>query len=142
MERVVIYVGKTGLEATDYMISKFAEQYCQDNDYEIVACLSEPAQPEGVSFPMKYAFIGMAVEEDVSTIVTFSRDMIGDSDKSIIDTISMLEGYDLYVESVSGGIAECYEKMCHGNDTEEQDDPKKMAIDAVSKFYDIIRKDR
>lgn len=142
MNRVVIYIAKTGLEATDYMISKMVEQYCKDNEYEIVACLSEVAQPEGVSFPMKFAFIGMAVEEDVNTIVTFSKDMIGDSDKSIIDTIGMLNGYDLYIESVSGDMEECYEKMWNDNDTEEQDDPKSKVIEAVSKFYDIIRKDR
>ena len=65
MERAIIYYAKTGLEATDHFVPKLLEKYCQDNGYEIVAMLSEPASTEGVSFPMKYAFIGLNMEEDV-----------------------------------------------------------------------------
>ena len=67
MERAIIYYAKTGLEATDHFVPKLLEKYCQDNGYEIVAMLSEPASTEGVSFPMKYAFIGLNMEEDVNT---------------------------------------------------------------------------
>ena len=66
MERAIIYYAKTGLEATDHFVPKLLEKYCQDNGYEIVAMLSEPASTEGVSFPMKYAFIGLNMEEDVT----------------------------------------------------------------------------
>ena len=68
MERAIIYYAKTGLEATDHFVPKLLEKYCQDNGYEIVAMLSEPASTEGVSFPMKYAIIGLNMEEDVNTI--------------------------------------------------------------------------
>lgn len=70
MERAIIYYAKTGLEATDHFVPKLLEKYCQDNGYEIVAMLSEPASTEGVSFPMKYAIIGLNMEEDVNTIIT------------------------------------------------------------------------
>ena len=63
MERAIIYYAKTGLEATDHFVPKLLEKYCQDNGYEIVAMLSEPASTEGVSFPMKYAFIGLNMEK-------------------------------------------------------------------------------
>ena len=63
MERAIIYYAKTGLEATDHFVPKLLEKYCQDNGYEIVAMLSEPASTEGVSFPMKYAIIGLNMEE-------------------------------------------------------------------------------
>lgn len=63
------------------------EKYCQDNGYEIVAMLSEPASTEGVSFPMKYAIIGLNMEEDVNTIITLSKDMIGATDETVIDTL-------------------------------------------------------
>ncbi len=59
MERAIIYCAKTGLEATDHFVPELLEKYCKDNGYEIVAMLSEPASTEGVSFPMKYAFIGL-----------------------------------------------------------------------------------
>ena len=67
MERAIIYYAKTGLEATDHFVPKLLEKYCQDNGYEIVAMLSEPASTKGVPFPMKYAFIGLNMEEDVNT---------------------------------------------------------------------------
>ena len=67
MERAIIYCAKTGLEATDHFVPELLEKYCKDNGYEIVAMLSEPASTEGVSFPMKYAFIGLNMEEDVNT---------------------------------------------------------------------------
>ena len=73
MERAIIYYAKTGLEATDHFVPKLLEKYCQDNGYEIVAMLSEPASTEGVSFPMKYAIIGLNMEEDVNTIITLFK---------------------------------------------------------------------
>ena len=73
MERAIIYCAKTGLEATDHFVPKLLEKYCKDNGYEIVAMLSEPASTEGVSFPMKYAIIGLNMEEDVNTIITLSN---------------------------------------------------------------------
>ena len=84
MERAIIYCAKTGLEATDHFVPKLLEKYCQDNGYEIVAMLSEPASTEGVSFPMKYAIIGLNMEEDVNTIITLSKDMIGATDSKIL----------------------------------------------------------
>lgn len=65
MERAIIYYAKTGLEATDHFVPELLEKYCKDNGYEIVAMLSEPASTEGVSFPMKYAFIGLNMEEEL-----------------------------------------------------------------------------
>lgn len=83
MERAIIYYAKTGLEATDHFVPKLLEKYCKDNGYEIVAMLSEPASTEGVSFPMKYAIIGLNMEEDVNTIITLSKDMIGATDEPV-----------------------------------------------------------
>ena len=104
MERAIIYYAKTGLEATDHFVPKLLEKYCQDNGYEIVAMLSEPASTEGVSFPMKYAFIGLNMEEDVNTIITLSKDMIGATDETVIDTLGKLSEYDIYVEDINGEL--------------------------------------
>lgn len=111
MERAIIYYAKTGLEATDHFVPKLLEKYCQDNGYEIVAMLSEPASTEGVSFPMKYAIIGLNMEEDVNTIITLSKDMIGATDETVIDTLGKLSEYDIYVEDINGELEECYEMM-------------------------------
>lgn len=89
MERAIIYYAKTGLEATDHFVPKLLEKYCQDNGYEIVAMLSEPASTEGVSFPMKYAIIGLNMEEDVNTIITLSRGidfMTAEEYRALLDT--------------------------------------------------------
>lgn len=102
MERAIIYYAKTGLEATDHFVPKLLEKYCQDNGYEIVAMLSEPASTEGVSFPMKYAIIGLNMEEDVNTIITLSKDMIGATDETVIDTLGKLSEYDIYGTGLSG----------------------------------------
>ena len=99
MERAIIYYAKTGLEATDHFVPELLEKYCKDNGYEIVAMLSEPASTEGVSFPMKYAIIGLNMEEDVNTIITLSKDMIGATDETVIDTLGKLSEYDIYVET-------------------------------------------
>ena len=111
MERAIIYYAKTGLEATDHFVPELLEKYCKDNGYEIVAMLSEPASTEGVSFPMKYAFIGLNMEEDVNTIITLSKDMIGVTDETVIDTLGKLSEYDIYVEDINGEFEECYEMM-------------------------------
>ena len=111
MERAIIYYAKTGLEATDHFVPELLEKYCKDNGYEIVAMLSEPASTEGVSFPMKYAFIGLNMEEDVNTIITLSKDMIGVTDETVIDTLGKLSEYDIYVEDINGELEECYEMM-------------------------------
>ena len=111
MERAIIYCAKTGLEATDHFVPELLEKYCKDNGYEIVAMLSEPASTEGVSFPMKYAFIGLNMEEDVNTIITLSKDMIGATDETVIDTLGKLSEYDIYVEDINGELEECYEMM-------------------------------
>lgn len=101
MERAIIYCAKTGLEATDHFVPELLEKYCKDNGYEIVAMLSEPASTEGVSFPMKYAFIGLNMEEDVNTIITLSKDMIGATDETVIDTLGKLSEYALYCKDAS-----------------------------------------
>ena len=79
MDRAIIYYAKTGLEATDHFVPKLLEKYCQDNGYEIVAMLSEPASTEGVSFPMKYAFIGLNMEEDVNIHIAKALEIISEA---------------------------------------------------------------
>ena len=60
MNRAVIYFGATGNAVADQMVMQVLEEYCALNDYDVVAVVSENARPEGMSFPMKFAFVGMA----------------------------------------------------------------------------------
>jgi len=146
MNRAIIYYAKTGLEATDYFVPKLLEKYCKENGYEIVAILSESASAEGVSFPMKYAFIGLNMEEDVDTIITISKDMIGATDEAVMDTLGMLSEYDMCVETINGDIDECYDMMYRvpeqENNTNTRADIKSLVFDTVSRFYHNIRMDR
>ena len=140
MERAIIYCAKTGLEATDHFVPELLEKYCKDNGYEIVAMLSEPASTEGVSFPMKYAFIGLNMEEDVNTIIILSKDMIGATDETVIDTLGKLSEYDIYVEDINGELEECYEMMY--KEPVQESDIRGLVLDTVSKFYHNIRDGR
>ena len=121
-------------------VPKLLEKYCQDNGYEIVAMLSEPASTEGVSFPMKYAIIGLNMEEDVNTIITLSKDMIGATDETVIDTLGKLSEYDIYVEDINGELEECYEMMY--KEPVQESDIRGLVLDTVSKFYHNIRDGR
>ena len=134
MERAIIYCAKTGLEATDHFVPELLEKYCKDNGYEIVAMLSEPASTEGVSFPMKYAIIGLNMEEDVNTIITLSKDMIGATDETVIDTLGKLS------EDINGELEECYEMMY--KEPVQESDIRGLVLDTVSKFYHNIRDGR
>ena len=75
MNKAVIYFGATGNEAADQMVMQVLEEYCTVNGYEVVAVISENARQEGMTFPMKFAFVGMAEVEDVDVVVTFMSDM-------------------------------------------------------------------
>lgn len=121
-------------------VPKLLEKYCKDNGYEIVAMLSEPASTEGVSFPMKYAIIGLNMEEDVNTIITLSKDMIGATDETVIDTLGKLSEYDIYVEDINGELEECYEMMY--KEPVQESDIRGLVLDTVSKFYHNIRDGR
>ena len=79
MNKAVIYFGATGNEAADQMVMQVLEEYCTVNGYEVVAVISENARPEGMTFPMKFAFVGMAEVEDVDVVVTLMSDMVGES---------------------------------------------------------------
>ena len=59
MNKAVIYFGATGNEAADQMVMQVLEEYCTVNGYEVVAVISENARPEGMTFPMKFAFVGL-----------------------------------------------------------------------------------
>ena len=50
---------------------------------------------------MKYAIIGLNMEEDVNTIITLSKDMIGATDETVIDTLGKLSEYDILFLTVS-----------------------------------------
>ncbi len=95
---------------------------------------------------MKYAFIGLNMEEDVDTIITISKDMIGATDEAVMDTLGMLSEYDMCVETINGDIDECYDMMYRvpeqENNTNTRADIKSLVFDTVSRFYHNIRMDR
>lgn len=95
MNKAVIYFGATGNEAADQMVMQVLEEYCTVNGYEVVAVISENARPEGMTFPMKFAFVGMAEVEDVDVVVTLMSDMVGDCEEikpAKKQTVNMLKG--------------------------------------------------
>ena len=99
MNKAVIYFGATGNEAADQMVMQVLEEYCAVNGYEVVAVISENARPEGMTFPMKFAFVGMAEVEDVDVVVTLMSDMVGDCEETIMDNIIMLGEHGITVET-------------------------------------------
>lgn len=111
MNKAVIYFGATGNEAADQMVMQVLEEYCAVNGYEVVAVISENARPEGMTFPMKFAFVGMAEVEDVDVVVTLMSDMVGDCEETIMDNIIMLGEHGITVETANDDMAGyCREK--------------------------------
>lgn len=111
MNKAVIYFGATGNEAADQMVMQVLEEYCAVNGYEVVAVISENARPEGMTFPMKFAFVGMAEVEDVDVVVTLMSDMVGDCEETIMDNIIMLGEHGITVETANDDMAGYYQKM-------------------------------
>lgn len=111
MNKAVIYFGATGNEAADQMVMQVLEEYCTVNGYEVVAVISENARPEGMTFPMKFAFVGMAEVEEVDVVVTLMSDMVGDCEETIMDNIIMLGEHGITVETANDDMAGYYQKM-------------------------------
>ena len=78
--------------------------------------------------------------KDVNTIITLSKDMIGATDETVIDTLGKLSEYDIYVEDINGELEECYEMM-HKEPVQESD-IRGLVLDTVSMFYHNIRDGR
>ena len=65
----------------------------------------------GMTFPMKFAFVGMAEVEDVDVVVTLMSDMVGDCEETIMDNIIMLGEHGITVETAYDDMAGYYQKM-------------------------------
>ncbi len=140
MNRAVIYFGATGNEVSYQMVMQVLEEYCALNDYDVVAVVSENARPGGMSFPMKFAFVGMAEVEDVEVVVTLMSDMVGDSEETIMDNIIMLGEYGITVETVNDDMDGYYQKMEQAGDKEEGNIVS--LADFMAVFFKRLRADR
>lgn len=101
-KKAVIYFGVTGDKETDGRTMYILEQYCKKKGYEVIAVLSENITPDGMSFPMKYAFIGMKYEEDVEIVVTLVQDMIAPDIEEIFNAVMMLGEYGIEIDTADG----------------------------------------
>lgn len=101
-KKAVIYFGVTGDKETDSRTMCILEQYCKKKGYEVIAVLSENITPDGMSFPMKYAFIGMKYEEDVETVVTLVQDMIAPDIEEVFNAVMMLGEYGIEIDTADG----------------------------------------
>lgn len=101
-KKAVIYFGVTGDKETDGRTMYILEQYCKKKGYEVIAVLSENITPDGMSFPMMYAFIGMKYEEDVETVVTLVQDMIAPDIEEIFNAVMMLGEYGIEIDTADG----------------------------------------
>lgn len=71
---------------------------------------------------------------------TLSKDMIGATDETVIDTLGKLSEYDIYVEDINGELEECYEMMY--KEPVQESDIRGLVLDTVSMFYHNIRDGR
>lgn len=140
MNKAVIYFGATGNEAADQMVMQVLEEYCTVNGYEVVAVISENARPEGMTFPMKFAFVGMAEVEDVDVVVTLMSDMVGDCEETIMDNIIMLGEHGITVETANDDMAGYYQKMEQAG--KKEDNGIVSLADFMAVFFRRLRADR
>ena len=135
-----LYFGATGNEAADQMVMQVLEEYCAVNGYEVVAVISENARPEGMTFPMKFAFVGMAEVEDVDVVVTLMSDMVGDCEETIMDNIIMLGEHGITVETANDDMAGYYQKMEQAG--KKEDNGIVSLADFMAVFFRRLRADR
>ena len=140
VNKAVIYFGATGNEAADQMVMQVLEEYCAVNGYEVVAVISENARPEGMTFPMKFAFVGMAEVEDVDVVVTLMSDMVGDCEETIMDNIIMLGEHGITVETANDDMAGYYQKMEQAG--QKEDNGIVSLADFMAVFFRRLRANR
>ena len=77
--KAMIYMNYTGNEALDGKAMSILEKYCEKQGYEIVVGFGEDTDREGISEPVKFMMVGLAVEKQVDVIVTMFSEMISDN---------------------------------------------------------------
>ena len=109
-ENVIIYLNSTGDEMMDQKAIAIIEDYCNSKGYKIIKVAGEDTELGGISFLMKYAFVGLAAEGEINKVVTIGRYMIGDTNQ-VLEFIGMLEDYNAYVETVADDMADMYDLL-------------------------------
>lgn len=109
-EKAIIYVNCTGNEQIDQKATKILQNYCNGKNYEIVNTFGEDTGFEGLSFPMKYAFVGLATEHMIDKVITIGRFMLGDQETAL-EFIRLLEDHDVLVESVTNDMEAMYDLL-------------------------------
>ena len=121
-ENVIIYLNSTGDMMVDQKAVEIAEDFCKARGYNVVNCVGEATRFDGISFPMKYMFVGLAAEEKIDKVVTIGSFMLGDTDK-VLDLIDVLEDYNVYAETVADDMSDKYDLLFAGTTKSEENEP-------------------
>ena len=120
--KAMIYMNYTGNETLDSKAMSILEKYCEKQGYEIVVGFGEDTGREGISEPVKFMMVGLAVEKKVDVIVTVFSEMISDSYEGTVEVLSKLLGYNVMFETVQDDLDDYYDEafeqetdMCDGD---------------------------
>ena len=120
--KAMIYMNNTGNEALDGKAMSILEKYCEKKGYEIAVGFGEDTDREGISEPVKFMMVGLAVEKQVDVIVTMFSEMISDNYDGTVEILSKLLGYNVMFETVQDDLNDYYDEafeqeadMCDGD---------------------------
>lgn len=119
MDKVAIYVNETSNLELNEKIAALLKRKCEQNGYTVAFVLGENTHGEGISMPMKYAFIGMFVAEEADVVVTFNKHMLGVSDEEIKDILRLYGDFDVEVKTFTNDLNELYDEIYGLSDSQE-----------------------
>ena len=120
--KAMIYMNYTGNAALDKKAMDILEKHCEKQGYKIVVGFGEDTDREGISEPVEFMMVGLAVEKQVDVIVTMFSEMISDNYDGTVEVLSKLLGYNVLFETVKNDLDDYYDEvfkqeadMCDGD---------------------------
>ena len=133
MKRVLIYLNTTDNVVVDKQMESILVGYCKQHDYKIVGIFGENTSRTGMSEPTAFMAVGMAVTD---TLDAFAE-MIGDSKEVIVNTLQMLDDFNIPVETVLDDMDEYYEALYSSEMYQEEEMDLETFVERMKDFFNM-----
>lgn len=137
MKRVLIYVNTTDNVVVDKQMESILVGYCKHHDYEIVGIFGENTSRTGMSEPTAFMAVGMAVTDTIDAVVTMFAEMVGNSKEAIVNTLQMLDDFNILVETVLDDMDEYYEALYSNETHQEEEMNLETFVERMKDFFNM-----
>lgn len=137
MKKALIYLNTTDNVVVDKQMECILVEYCKQCGYEIVGIFGENTGRTGMSEPTVFMAVGMAVTDNLDTIVTMFAEMIGDSKQSIVNKLQMLDDFNIPVDTVLDDMDEYYETLYSGVSEQEEEIDLITFSERIKDFFNM-----